>query len=232
MTAGMHTLRKKYVPALIITLCAILLPLSGCKIVPNDQRAKADGSSANQTAEGFNAAGYVDSVWATQLVPHFDGKASDLATVIAAIKANLDEAGEKYGHRAAAEGSPWSFAVKSTGKVVSVNTESRAGTLVVEIPTEAGPQQVTLQIGPVVKGSAIRDSLPFFSFGNVTNQIEYAQVGRAFNERALKEIEKPLAELKTPGATLEFKGSISLTSVPETFLITPVWLKPIAGGAQ
>ena len=228
----MHTLRKKLVPALVVSLCAILLPLSGCKIVPNDQRAKADGSSANQTAAGFNAAGYVDSVWASQLVPHFASRANDLATVIAAIKANLDEAGKQYGHRADAEGSPWSFAVKSTGKVVSVNTESRAGTLVVEIPTDAGPQQVTLQIGPVVKGSAIRDSLPFFSFGNVTNQIEYAQVGRAFNERALKEIERPLAELKTPGATLEFKGSISLTSVPETFLITPVSLKPVAGGAQ
>ena len=232
MTAGMHTLRKKFVPALITSLCAILLPLSGCKIVPNDQRAVAGGSSANQTAEGFNAAGYVDSVWSSQLVPHFDGKASDLAKVIAAIKTDLDEAGKQYGHRADAEGSPWSFAVKSTGTVVSVNTESRAGTLVVEIPSDAGPQQVTLQIGPVVKGSAIRDSLPFFSFEKVTNQIEYAQVGRAFNERALKEIENPLAALKTPGAALEFKGSISLTSVPETFLITPVLLKPVAGGAK
>ena len=90
---------------------------------------------------------------------------------------------------------------------------------------------MTLQIGPVVKGSAIRDTLPFFSFGKVTNQIEYAQVGRAFNERALKEIEGPLAALKTPGAALEFQGSISLTDVPETFLVTPVSLKP-AGEAQ
>ena len=189
----MHTLRKKLVPALITSLCTILLPLSGCKIVPNDQRARTEGSSANQTAEGFNAAGYVDSVWASQLTPHFDSKANDLATVIAAVKADLDKAGHDYGHRAASEGSPWSFAVKSTGKVVSVNTESRAGTLIVEIASDAGPQQITLQIGPVVKGTAIRDSLPFFSFANVTNQIEFAQVGRAFNERALKEVEKPLA---------------------------------------
>ena len=227
----MHTLRKKLVPALITSLCAILLPLSGCKIVPNDQRAKTTGSSANQTAEGFNAAGYVDSVWASQLTTHFDSKASDLATVIAAVKADLDKAGHDYGHRAASEGSPWSFAVKSTGKVVSVNTESRAGTLVVEIASDAGPQQITLQIGPVVKGTAIRDSLPFFSFANVTNQIEFAQVGRAFNERALKEVEKPLAELKTPGTAVEFKGAISLTSVPETFVVTPVSLKA-AGSAQ
>ena len=227
----MHTLRKKLVPAQITSLCAILLPLSGCKIVPNDQRAKTTGSSANQTAEGFNAAGYVDSVWASQLTPHFDSKANDLATVIAAVKADLDKAGHDYGHRAASEGSPWSFAVKSTGTVVSVNTESRAGTLIFEIASDAGPQQITLQIGPVVKGTAIRDSLPFFSFANVTNQIEFAQVGRAFNERALKEIEKPLAELKTPGTAVEFKGAISLTSVPETFVVTPVSLKA-AGSAQ
>ncbi len=71
----MQTLRKKLVPALITSLCTILLPLSGCKIVPNDQRAKADGSSANQTAEGFNAAGYVDGVWASKLAPHFDNEA-------------------------------------------------------------------------------------------------------------------------------------------------------------
>ena len=227
----MHTLRKKLVPALITSLCAILLPLSGCKIVPNDQRAKTTGSSANQTAEGFNAAGYVDSVWASQLTPHFDSKANDLATVIAAVKADLDKAGHDYGHRAASEGSPWSFAVKSTGKVVSVNTESRAGTLIVEIASDAGPLQISLQIGPVVKVTAIRDSLPFFSFANVTNQIEFAQVGRAFNERALKEVEKPLAELKTPGTAVEFKGAISLTSVPETFVVTPVSLKA-AGSAQ
>lgn len=227
----MHTLRKKLVPALIASLCTILLPLSGCKIVPNDQRAKTAGSSANQTAEGFNAAGYVDSVWASQLTTHFDSKANDLATVIAAVKTDLDKAGNDYGHRAASEGSPWSFAVKSSGKVVSVNTESRAGTLIVEIASDAGPQQVTLQIGPVVKGTAIRDSLPFFSFANVTNQIEFAQVGRSFNERALKEIGKPLAELKTPGTAVEFKGAISLTSVPETFVVTPVYLKA-AGSAQ
>lgn len=38
----MQTLRKKLVPALITSLCTILLPLSGCKIVPNDQRASPD----------------------------------------------------------------------------------------------------------------------------------------------------------------------------------------------
>lgn len=232
MTAGMHKLRKKLVPALITSLCAILLPLSGCKIVPNDQRTSADGASTNQSAAEFDAAGYVDSVWDSKLVPHYEQRANDLAAVIQAIQKDLDEAGKQFGYRANAEGSPWSFAVKSSGKVVSLNTESRAGTLVVEIASDNGPRQVILQIGPVVRGTAIRDSLPFFSFGKVTNQIEFAQVGRAFNERALKPIEAILPTLKAEGTPVEFAGSISINQIPDKFVITPVWIKPGAGSKQ
>lgn len=224
MNAGM---RNTLVPALVITLGTILLPLAGCKIVPNDQRASATDSSA-PAQTGFDAAGYVDGVWDKELVPHFDSKAVDMAKVIEAVKQDLDAAGKQYGHRADAEGSPWSFPVRAKGKVVSVNTESRAGTLVVAIDGKdaaGATQEVTLQIGPVVKGSAIRDTLPFFSFEKVTNQIEYAQVGRAFNERALKGLEGVLPKLAQPGTPLEFFGAISMTSVPETFLVTPVSIK-------
>jgi predicted lipoprotein len=228
MVAGM---RSALLPALVITLGAILLPIAGCKIVPNDRRASADASSAPAPA-GFDAAGYVDGVWDKKLVPYFDSKAVDLGKVIEAIKRDPDEAGKQYGHRADAEGSPWSFAVKASGKLLAVNTESRAGTLLVEIPTAAGPQQVTLQIGPVVKGSAIRDSVPFFSFENVTNQIEFAQVGRAFNDRALKQIATALPKLAKPGASLEFLGAMSITGVPETFIVTPVSIKATGGGGS
>ena len=237
MTAGMHNLRKKFVPALIVSLCAILLPLSGCKIVPNAQRTTAGGSSTNQsaaqnTAAGFDANSYVDSVWDAQLVPHFDTKANDLAKVIEAIKKDPDEAGKNFGQRPDAEGSPWSFAVKTQARIVSVNTESRAGTMLVEIATSSGLQQVTLQIGPVIKGSAIRDSLPFFSFEKVTNQLEFAQVGRAFNDRALKQIQAALPGLTEAGTTVELKGAISITGEPETFVITPISIKPVAGGTK
>ena len=232
MTAGMHTLRKKLVPVLITTMCTILLPLSGCKIVPNDQRTAADGSSANRTVAEFDGAGYVESVWDSKLVPHFDKNANELSVVIDAVHKELDEAGKMYGHRADVEGSPWSFAVKSSAKVISLNTESRAGTLVVEIETSGGSKEVVLQIGPVFRGTAIRDSLPFFSFGKVTNQIEFAQVGRALNDRALKQIETVLPALKNAGTSIEFKGAISMTQVPEKFVITPVWIKPSAGSKQ
>ena len=227
MIAGM---RNSLVPALIIALGTTVLPLAGCKVVSNDQRASTSSSSTAQAA--FDVAAYVDGVWDKKLLPFFETKSGDAQKVIEAIKKDLDEAGKQYGNRSDAEGSPWSFAVRAKGKVVSVNTESRAGTLVVEIASGAAKQEVTLQIGPVVKGSAIRDSLPFFSFTDVTNQIEYAQVGRAFNERAMKSLADVLPKLTPAGASIEFFGAISMTSVPETFVVTPVAIKVLDGGAS
>jgi predicted lipoprotein len=226
MVAGIRT---ALVPALVMILGTVVLPISGCKIVANDQRASGTESSA---PKGFDPAAYVDGVWDTKLVPHFAGKAVDMGKLIDAVAQDPDEAGKKYGLRADAEGSPWSFAVHAKARLVSVNTESRAGTLVVEIATESGKHEVTLQIGPVVKGSTIRDSVPFFTFENVTNQIEFAQVGRSFNERALKEIAPALPKLTTPGTPLEFHGAISINGVPETYVVTPVSIKVIDGGAS
>lgn len=224
MVAGIH---NSLVPALVITVATVLVPLSGCKIVTNDQRASATASSA-PAASGFDAAAYVDGVWDKKLVPYFDTKSNDLGEVIEVIKQDPDKAGEKFGRRADAEGSPWSFAVKSKANIVAVNTESRAGTVVVEI---GGNQQVTLQIGPVVKGSAIRDSLPFFSFADVTNQIEFAQVGRSFNDRAMKQLQALIPQLKA-GGKLEFVGAMSISGATDSFLVTPVAIKPVGGGAS
>ena len=229
MTAGM---RSVLVPALVIALGTTVLPLGGCKIVPNDQRASTTESSSPAAQATFDAAAYVDGVWDKKLLPHYETKAVDALKVIEAIKKDPDEAGKEYGNRADAEGSPWSFPVRAKGKVASVNTESRAGTMVVEITSGGAKQEVTLQIGPVVKGSAIRDSLPFFSFTDVTNQIEYAQVGRAFNERAMKALADVLPKLTQAGASIEFYGAISVTSVPETFVVTPVAIKVLDGGAK
>lgn len=231
MTAGM---RKTLVPALVICVFAILMLVLGIKIVPNGQRTSTDKSSSSVPAassSAFDAAAYVDSVWAKELVPYFDGKANDLGKVIDSIKKDPDEAGKQFGNRADAEGSAWSFAVKGKATLVSVNTESRAGTLVVSIATDAGPMDVSLQIGPVVKGSSIRDSLPFFSFEKVTNQIEFAQVGRSFNDRAMAQIKADVPKLKV-GDTLEFFGAMSFTGSTETFLITPISIKTTGGGAS
>ena len=88
--------------------------------------------------------------------------------------------GSNIGYRPEAT-SPWTYAVKVDGVVTAANTESRAATL--DVKTSGG-LAVTLQIGPVVRGTAIRDMLAFRPFGSFKNQVDYAQYGKALNIKA------------------------------------------------
>ena len=73
---------------------------------------------------------------------------------------------------------------------MAVDVKSRHGLMTVDIPTKSGPRQVDLQIGPVIFGTALRDSLPFIHFGDFVNQIQFAQVSRALNDLATKHLMK------------------------------------------
>jgi predicted lipoprotein len=212
----------------ILLLAAPFLP-AGCKVVPDATQAgsadASDGGGAGASRSAFDAPSWVTQVWASKVLPHFDKDAVDLGKVLDALQHGLDEAGKQYGRRADTEGSPWNFTVRGAGKVVSVNTESRAGTAVVAIDTAAGPQEVTLQLGPVVRGTAVRDSLPFFSFGTVTNQIEFAQAARALNDKAQGDV-KPAVPAVKPGTRVEFVGAMNVRPGDAERLVTPVSLRP------
>lgn len=224
MTAGKKAVAFR--PALVIAACTVLLALPACKIVRDDQLAKSN--QANATA--FDTAGYVSGVWTEKVIPLYTDKATDLSVLIPAAQADLNATGDKYGHRAASEGSSWSFSVKGKGKVVSVNTESRAGTVVVEVPTAAAPIKVTLQIGPIIKGNALRDALPFFSFQNVTNQLEFAQVGRSLNEKAAAAVKDAVPGVKADGI-VSFSGAMTLPKADDPIVVVPVSLKPEGGSS-
>lgn len=216
-------------PALVVA-CTTLLALVGCKIVYDDDRKKGPSStSTDMHALDFDAAAWAGTVWSEKVVPHFAKDAVDVGPVLAALKQDLDEAGTKFGRRADTEGSPWTFTVKGKGKVVEVNTESRAGSIVVAVDSPSGPENVTLQIGPVVRGTAIRDSLPFFSFGDVNNQIQFAQVARALNDKAVETVKAKVDAVKAPGTAIEFTGAMNITGSEDARLITPVALEPAGG---
>ena len=91
-----------------------------------------------------------------------------------------DEAGAKFGYRAKSEGTPWTLMVKIEGSIVAADTESRAATIGVDA-TGQGKTDAIVQIGPAMRGTAIRDALDFVSFNDFTNQIDFAQFGKAFN---------------------------------------------------
>lgn len=201
----------------------LAVAMAGCKILPI--------ASENEAAQQkFNGTDYVTKLWDAQVIPVVRDKAFPVETVIAAIEGGLDKAGPEFGHRPAEEGSPWSFIVKGTAVIKEKNTTSRAGTVLIDVSTPKGPVPLTIQIGPVIKGNSLRDAMPFINFQNFTNQLEFAEVGRAFNGRVVTEI-KTAVDALAPGQTIAYSGTFSLNSPTDKILLTPVLIGP-AGGAQ
>lgn len=206
-------MRKEWLAPVAMTL-ALALPLSGCKIVQiADQEAAAPA--------GFDGVAYADGLWDEQVLPHFSASARPVTEVLPAIVADLPEAGAQYGYRPG-EGSPWSFVVTGTGVVAAKNTESRAGTL--ELTVDGLPDPVVLQIGPVIRGNAVRDALPFVSFQDFTNQLEFADAGKALTALALAGI-APNAEAIAVGDSVTFTGSVSMANASDRLQVTPVVLE-------
>lgn len=198
-------------------LLACILPLAGCKIIPIAEESAT-------AAAGFDATSYAADLWTSKALPHFSDSAHSAAVVLPAIVADLAAAGTEFGNRAG-EGSPWSFIISGTGTVSAKNTESRAGTLDLAVDGVDGP--VTLQIGPVVRGNAVRDALPFVSFQDFTNQLEYADVGKALTALALAGFSANVDAIAV-GDTVNFTGALSMAGASDKRLITPVALEKAA----
>lgn len=207
--------------AALVAMLAV--SVAGCKILPIVSKEDA-------AAQKFSGTDFVGKLWDSELLPVVRDKAFPIEEVIAAIEAGLDKAGPTYGHRPAEEGSPWSFIVKGTAVIKEKNTTSRAGVALIEVPSPKGPIPVAIQIGPVIKGNSLRDAMPFINFQNFTNQLEFAEVGRAFNARMLTEL-KPAFDALAAGQSIAFTGTFSLNTPSDKILLTPVLIAP-AGGAQ
>jgi predicted lipoprotein len=203
----------RWLPVLVAV--AVLAGLPGCKIVSNKDLAADTGS-----AQSFDAKTYVEKIWDAKVVPAF-AQAIDLTELLPEIAKDPDAAGKAHGHNGGA-GNPWSYAVKGKGTVTSVDTTSRRGLVTLDLAGATPPVKVVLQVGPVVFGSALRDSLPFIQFGDFVNQIQFAQVSRALNDDAVAALRKALDPNALAGKTVEFAGGATITSASGPITVTPV----------
>jgi predicted lipoprotein len=201
-------------PILFTTGLVVALSLSGCKLVKTQSAEEAAVDPiATLVSETFDA----------KLVPALSEKAVDLSALHDAVKAGLDDAGAKYGLRVGGAGGGWNFAVKGKGKVVAENRASKAAVADVDLDGD-GTADVTLQLGPVVKGSALRDATALYDFSAFRDQIEYARLGRALNDRAVSALSAGSA---LNGKTVQFVGATVLRSAGEKPLVTPVSIEVV-----
>ncbi|MFV0358273.1 DUF2291 family protein [Tropicimonas sp.] len=207
-------------------IVALLPMVAGCKIVKNPDPDDTEHAAANMTDDERMAA-LAAETYEPKLLPYMDEKAQDIGAVIAAVAQDLDAAGESLGIPKSSEGSPWNFVATGNGTVVASKRDSRAATLDVDIDGD-NAADLAIQLGPVVKGTALRDATTFYVFTDFRDQIEFAKLGRALNDAASAAIDIPEGDLI--GATVAFTGAFSLPKQGDRILLVPVRLS--AGGGQ
>lgn len=208
----------KTVFAALGLMAALALP--GCKIVKTVAGGETAAAEAGEAGDDARIAALLDKTYEAELLPLI-AKALPVADLRAAVAGGLEAAGAAHGNKGSGEGAAWNFAVKGEGKVVEANLTSRARKAMLDTDGD-GKADLTLQLGPVIKGSSLRDVAPFYKFGDFRDQIEFAKLARALNDRASAALQVPEEDLV--GKTVGFSGTVDLKAVGDPWLVTAVTL--------
>jgi predicted lipoprotein len=202
--------------ALSLVALAALAGLAGCKILPTpteeDKAAAAD--------QAFNPDRMVEELWAPKVLPYFEGKAGTFQEVSQLAANDAKAAGEKYGNPRKQANSPWTYVARAEGKIVAANTQSRAATVDVDVDGD-GKADLRAQIGPAMRGTALRDVLDFVDFNSFKNQIDFAQFGKSFNTYANARVLSKLPREQLEGRTAKLLGAYVPGSASDLPLMTP-----------
>lgn len=206
---------------IVITAIAgvfVLYSLISSTIVKEGQEAELTGEvvfDPNVAAQTF---------WKNDADSYFASSATDFVTLMNEANGDLNSLAKKYGHYSMGDSGELSYIVRGTGTIESVKNKLRAGYLGVKVDGYEGDSQVRLQIGPVYKGSAVRDTITKINYKDYKNQIEWAQVSVAFHNLISQEIIAPVKMDEMEGKKVEFIGCFTVDR-PSQILITPVSLK-------
>lgn len=193
-------------------LAAAALATAACKpwtVRPIEESgASAGGGGAAAAAARFDPSAYVDTIWATKVLPQASSDAVDLAAALATPPAAAP-AGSPAG---AASSGPRSLLVRGAGVITKVDRQSRVGLAYVDLDPADGRPDAALQIGPVLRGTSLRDAVGFIRFADFSNQIDYARVGSALNDRVLATVLQTLPADLHAGQRVTFTGATRLDS--------------------
>lgn len=199
---------------------AAAVAMAGCKIVPDPDPSEAASVASGQTDEARMEA-YAQEIWQPKVLPVIQENLVPLSELKTALAADADAAGKQHGLRPEGEANPWNFAVSGEGEIVEAKLDSRAAKLGVDT-TGDGAADVTVQLGPVIRGTALRDAMPFIVFTDFRDQIEFAKLANALNAMAHAAITRPEGEVI--GQTARFEGVFTLRD-PDKVELVPTMLE-------
>lgn len=206
---------KKRILVLGAMLILAVTMMTGCvKVVKIGEEGKYTGNVE------FNAGDDVAKIWESAALPEMTEKAVELNTFLTEAKGDLKSLADKYGKYSMGTTGELNYVVKGTGTVEEVDTKSKVGFIKVKLEGYTGPETVKIQIGPVYKGSAIRDSLSFIKFGDYTNQEEWAAVSQGINKVVAESVVTPAKPETLQGKNISFIGAFTVSDNTQV-LITP-----------
>jgi predicted lipoprotein len=173
------------VAALLLTACTVVdLDENGKPIMPADPNAKA--SFDNQTPQQI-----AQQTWQPRILDAAKSHALDASVLSTQLKTPSDNAQSVF--------------VRLSGKVERVEaSNANEQKLVMTV----NGQPLAIQVGPVMRGNAIRDAAGF-RFDEFTNQVQYAQLSRALNREAVKHLPKVDDSWSGKNATLLFATTLT-----------------------
>ena len=192
----------RFSPAVLL----FCLALESC--APWTVRPIESGTDAASGSAALTPAAYVDSIWTAKLVPAVMAAAVDARTLLDALAASPAEASARYGHKES--GAAACFIVKGRGLVVRVDTMSRNGLALVDVAPFDGRPDVSIQIGPVLRGASLRDATGVVRFSDFVNPLQFADVGNELNDRVLKTVLAPIDRAALGGRVVSFAGTLAV----------------------
>lgn len=167
---------------------------------------------------------YADLNYEDVVVPAITDDAQPLDTLVAALVADPDAAGEKFGSRED-EGKPWSFAAEATGVV----EEGEFGEVGLAVPGMPEGITVGVAVPPFGSNTAIRDAGTDLTFGDFTNQTEFQTVAIELNNRAVASVYGDLDPASLVGSTVRVAGAFTWASKtggdPDHVTLVPVQIE-------
>ncbi|WP_288478467.1 DUF2291 domain-containing protein [uncultured Pantoea sp.] len=186
-----------------VWLSLVVMLLSGCKIVSQQELADLKNPPNPKMAN-------IDQLWQQKLVPQIQAEARPLATLMTSLKSakDFDAACQQYGYRSQAE-NPCVFSVSVQGDVTALNTTSRSGKMTVK--DESG-DSVTIQTGPIIRGTALRDAYRGASYQDFNDQVMFGDYGKAINQHASSLMKQFAPKV---GDKVKVTGVLSIWDIPQ-----------------
>ena len=180
-----------------------------------DTRVVRIGSAADVQSEAFSAAAWGRSEF-PKVQAAIEARAVEAAVLAAALRQDQAAAEAQYG--VAADAGP-EMSVSFTGQA----GKQESGVYDVRVAGVPDTVHVSVQTGPAINGTDLRDATGLISFGQFKNQIDYQNAGSALNAEMKRAIAKAAAGDLT-GKAISVVGVFQLTDADD-WVVTPVRLE-------